>query len=226
MKHALQTISWEIRESIGFMALNRPPENKMNSLFFSELKTLTTEIIPTVMPSAIIIYGSGRHFSSGADISDLLNSLGHCKDGLPAFFEENTRSFLFFEQLDVPVIAAIRGICLGSALELAMFCHFRICSDNALMALPETSFNLMPGCGGTQHLPALAGRNAALQFMLEGRTFKAEEALATGIADAVVPKKQLMAAATNFAGSISEGFRKELKGHYLKKWCAGSTLSK
>ena len=84
------------------------------------------------------------------------------------------------------------------------------------MALPETSFNLMPGCGGTQHLPKLAGRSRALQLMLEGSTFTAREALAFGIADRMVPKKELTSLAAGLAAFAAADYKKELKNHYLK----------
>lgn len=220
----LKTIQWEINNGSGLLTLNQPPSNKMNKLFFEELKMLTSEVIPASGISSLIIHGSGRHFSSGADIDDLLGAIHFAPDDskkpvkVPDFLEENRRSFFFFEALDIPVIAAIQGVCIGSALELAMFCHFRICAEGALLALPEVSFNLMPGCGGTQKLQQLAGKNRALELMLDGRNFSPEEALEWGIVDMVVTKKELMNIASSLAQAVSVNYKKEIKEFYLKKF--------
>ena len=218
-----KTLNWNLAEGIGFLELRQPPSNRMDRIFFDELHELTTRVIPSEMPAALIIYGSGRHFSSGADIDDLLRGVVDSPEmsenkGAPDFLVHNNKSFLFFYELKIPVIAAIQGVCLGSALELALFCHFRICSDNALLALPELSFNLMPGCGGTQTLPSICGHNTALQLMLEGRSMDAAEAHLLGIADRVVPKKELLPSAIALAKLLMTDYHPDKRPYYLKKY--------
>lgn len=206
------------------MALYQPPSNRMDRLFFAELKTLIHEVIPVEDFGALIIHGQGRHFSSGADIEDLLSGIGEAEghsagkeDEIPAFLLENNQHFCFFEELNVPVIAAIQGVCLGSALELAMFCHFRICAEGALLALPESSFNLMPGCGGTQTFTRLAGSSLSLQFLLEGKNMDAQEALSAGIVDRVVPRKELYPYCEKLAAALQENYQKERRDYYLRR---------
>lgn len=145
--------------------------------------------------SGIVIYGSGRHFSSGADLDDLLVAIGGDSSGSSdedrrdfSLLKDNLKSFMFFEKLPVPVIAAIRGVCLGSALELALFCHGRVCGTGSVMGLPETTFGLIPGCGGIQKMRGVAGKRRALELILSGATFDADEALRWNIVDAVVPR--------------------------------------
>jgi enoyl-CoA hydratase/carnithine racemase len=220
-----KTLNWKLSEGIGFLELRQPPSNRMDRIFFDELHDLTTRVIPSEMPAALIIYGSGRHFSSGADIDDLLRGVADSPEmaenkGVPDFLIHNNKSFLFFYELKIPVIAAIQGVCLGSALELALFCHFRICSDNALLALPELSFNLMPGCGGTQTLPAVCGRSTALQLMLEGRSMDASEALELGITDRVVARKELLSSAIALAKQLITDYHPDKRPYYLKKYLA------
>ncbi len=156
-------------------------------------------MIPNADLSGIIIYGAGRHFSSGADLKDLLDSVQSGPDsGSSPFLArsgllyENLNSFRLFHELDIPVIAAIRGVCLGSALELALFCHARICGKGSVLGLPETGFGLIPGCGGIQNLNALAGKSRALELILSGTSFTAEEALNWKIVDKIVSKKDIV----------------------------------
>ena len=92
---------------------------------------------------------------------------------------------------NILVVAAIGGCCLGAGLELALACHYRVCATNATLGFPESSFGLMPGCGGTIRLPALVGRAAAMRMILDAQSVRAEEARAMGLVDVVVHKREL-----------------------------------
>ncbi len=172
-----------------------------------------------------MVYGSGRHFSSGADIDDLKAMIGAQSTvndrgaitAYPPFIHENNRSFRFFDSLGIPVIAAIRGACLGSALELALFCHIRICGHGSVFALPETTFGLIPGCGGIQKVLGLAGLAQGLEIILGGMNFSAEEALAWNIVDAVVPKKEVVDIAVKLAQNIASAYDRRRVPLYLKQ---------
>lgn len=179
------------------MMLNQPPANTMTRLFFDELCILTREIIPQSDIKALLIYGKGRHFSAGADHYDLRNRIkenlpSSYPEELPNFLKETTRSFLFFERLQIPSFAAIRGTCFGSAMELALFCKYRICAEGAVLGFPETSFGLMPGCGGSIKLPAIVGRAKAIELIVSGRNFSASEAYDWGIVHKIVQRKTLI----------------------------------
>jgi enoyl-CoA hydratase/carnithine racemase len=98
-----------------------------------------------------------------------------------------------FESTPKVVVAAINGHCLGGGLEMALCCDFRVAAEGSYrIGLPEVSLGLLPGTGGTQRLPRLIGRQKALDLMLTGRTLVPQEALATGIVDAVVPAGALV----------------------------------
>ena len=168
MKEALtaKKISWEVRDDIGYLNFIDAPENRMDTLFFQELQMLTTDTIPKSKIVAIIISGSGRHFSSGANLDDLFHEIENEKRESSVLIA-NHHSLKFLNDLNIPVIAAIKGVCLGSALELALHCHFRLCSNDAIFGLPESSFGLIPGLGGIPKLRQLAGKAKALESLQE-----------------------------------------------------------
>lgn len=164
--------------------------------FFKEFRVMMHDIATTKGLKAIIISGNGRHYSSGADINELLANVDH------RTMLENYRAFVMLEQLKIPVISAIRGVCLGSAFELALFSHFRLCSADAVLGLPESTYNLMPGIGGIQRVASLAGKANAISMILRGVTFSADDALGMGLVDAIVPKDKLLDLAIDFANRL------------------------
>ena len=193
----LRTINWKIENSIGHLMLNQPPANTMTQLFFDELGILIREIIPQADIKALLIYGNGRHFSSGAEPFELkkriVENLPAILPGeLPSFLVENTKTFLALEKLEIPSFAAIRGACLGSAMELALFCRYRICTDGAVMGFPETTFGLMPGCGGSVKLPMITGKARAMEILVSGRNFSATEAYNWGIVHKIAGRKTII----------------------------------
>ena len=210
-------IVWEIQENIGFVLLADEPENKMDTRFFRELHELTVKTIPAAKVAAVIITGKGRHFSSGADLEDLRKTIRNEQEEHD-FLMNNYRSFRFFDDLHIPVVAAIKGVCLGSGLELALHGHFRLCAEGALLGLPETTFNLIPGAGGVQKMAQLAGKANALELILRGNSFSAEEALKWHIVDAIFPKKVLIENAVQLAKRAAEDYRKYNKEDYLREF--------
>lgn len=208
-------ITWEVRDEIGFVHFIDPPENRMDAIFFHELKELTTEIIPKFEVKAILISGYQRHFSAGADLDDLIKMINIEKNDSDTLLA-NYQSFRFFWELKIPVIATIKGVCIGSAMELALFCHFRICSEDAIFGLPESTFGLMPGVGGIPKTMVLAGKAKTIELVLKGNTFNAKDALNWNIVDAVFSKKTLMEKAIQLAELSLDNYRKYNKPAYLK----------
>ncbi|OQX73428.1 MAG: hypothetical protein B6D61_12585 [Bacteroidetes bacterium 4484_249] len=210
-------ILWSVESGIGYLLLNNPPGNEMTPAFFNELKELVKNIIPRSKVKAIIISGSGRHFSSGADIDSLLDMVSVKNKTSTDTLASNLQSFRFFENLKIPVISAIRGVCIGSALELAMFSHFRLCGEGAVLGLPESTFGLIPGVGGIQKMNHLARKAKTIELILKGNTFTAEEALQWNIVDLVVEKKHLMEYAKRLAELSADNYRKYNKSDYIRK---------
>lgn len=205
-------ISWEIIDGIGYIKFTDTPENRMDSAFFQELQYLVSNIIPESRISCLVITGIGRHFSTGANLEDLLQMIK--KEGPDALIA-NYQSFKFFSELSIPVIAAIKGVCIGSALELAMHCHFRLCAEDAILGLPESSFGLIPGAGGISKIIALTAKAKAIELVIKGNTFNANDALNWNVVDAVYPKKLLMDKAIELAKKTKNNYRKYNKTDYL-----------
>jgi enoyl-CoA hydratase len=192
-----KTLIWKVEDEIGHLVLNQTPANLMTRTFFDELNVISEEILPPSLCKALVIYGGGRHFSAGADTADLKARIAENPQGsnpaeLPSFLTAVTRSFQFIRQMNIPTFASIRGTCLGSALELALCCKFRICAEGAVLGLPETTFGIMPGCGGTVMLPAITGRAIAMDLILTGRIFSAHEAYKWGIVHKIADRKNIL----------------------------------
>jgi enoyl-CoA hydratase/carnithine racemase len=104
-----------------------------------------------------------------------------------------------------PVIAAISGFALGGGLEAALACDFRLASQTARLGVPEIDLGVFPGAGGTQRLPRLIGPAKAKDLIWTGRHVRADEALAIGLVDRVVPVEGYLDAALDWAGSFASG---------------------
>ena len=186
---------------IGILTINRPDSlNAMNREvlleFINELKKIQSEKDIRV----IIITGSGeKAFIAGADIK-LMQKMNREE----AFDFANLGQELanLIEKSDKPVIAAVNGYALGGGCEIALSCHLRIASDNAVFAQPEVKIGLLPGWGGTQRLPRIIGRGLANEIILTGRNVLAKEALDIGLVNKVVTRKELMNTCCDIANMI------------------------
>ncbi|HET9280810.1 MAG TPA: enoyl-CoA hydratase/isomerase family protein [Candidatus Angelobacter sp.] len=132
---------------------------------------------------ALIITGNEKFFSVGADLNEISKLSG------PAAFEFSRRGQEFMLMVDhfpVPVIAAIRGYCMGGSMDLALACDYRIAAPNAMFGHRGASLGVITGWGGTQRLPRLIGKARALQMFLLAEMVSAEEALRIGLVDKIV----------------------------------------
>ena len=151
---------------------------------------------------AVVLYGGERVFAAGADIkemstmsyADMLSWGGRLQDALRAV-----------ARLPKPVVAAVTGYALGGGFELALTADFRVLGERAKVGVPEIQLGVVPGAGGTQRLPRLIGPARAKDLIFTGRHVGAEEALALGIADRVVPDAEVYEAALELAGQFAAG---------------------
>lgn len=169
---------------VGILTINRPDKlNALNEQVLSELEQVFAEIAEDDSVRGVIITGAGeKAFVAGADIKEL-SELDQ-----PGGEEVSGRGQSIFqkiEDLNKPVIAAVNGFALGGGAELAMACHMRFASKNAVLGLPEVTLGLIPGYGGTQRLPQIVGRAKATELILTGNHIKAEEALRLGLLNGV-----------------------------------------
>ncbi len=157
------------------IAMDSPPVNALGHALRDAILNALKSIPPTTR--AIILHGTARAFSGGADITEF----GHPPQ------DPNLRQVIAaIEDSPIPVIAAIQGVALGGGLELALGCHARLAWNSARLGLPEVKLGLLPGAGGTQRLPRIAGVEKALQMIVTGNPVGAEEALKIGLVDAIL----------------------------------------
>ncbi|HPT70070.1 MAG TPA: enoyl-CoA hydratase/isomerase family protein, partial [Syntrophomonas sp.] len=172
---------------------------------------------------AIIISGTGRHFSSGADINDLLTFDPGNPHQAKDFYIANSETFKRFYTAKMPVIAAIKGVCIGSAMELAMSCHFRVAAENIVMGFPEAEYNLMTGCGGSVYLAAHVKKMTSIDMMLGGEMLDASGAQQSGLVDLIVKKDDVLKKAVNFAKRIYTNYNPDLRDYYVHKFLSGDS---
>lgn len=188
--------------AIATITLHRPEVlHALDATMFDEIERAIRQLAADNAIKVILITGSGdRAFAAGADIRALTET-----DAVSgrAISERGQHVFLGVERCGKPVIACVNGVALGGGCELALACTFRIASDRAKLGLPELKLGLIPGYGGTQRLPRLIGRSAALRLMLTGAVVDAAEALRLGLVDEVVPATDLMSRAHAVASAIA-----------------------
>jgi enoyl-CoA hydratase/carnithine racemase len=187
-------VTLTIENGLAMVALGLPPKNIMNHAFFDALDDAVSSALNTPNIAGIVMHGRGRHFSCGADLPELAQRFSD-PPVARLFLRRNLALFETIAQSPVPVVAAISGCCLGAGLELALTCRRRIAAPRAVFSLPESTFGIIPGCGGTVRLPRLIGRAAAVEMILSGRTMESSEALSLGLIDHIVPRESLLAAA-------------------------------
>jgi enoyl-CoA hydratase/carnithine racemase len=185
----------ETVDSIVYLTLNGPPKNELGVSFFDRLSALSRTTLLGLETKGVIVQGAGRHFSSGADVPEIESLAASSGHRVAALLEDNIESFLVLSRMPCPVVAVIRGACLGAGMELALACHFRVAEKNAVFSLPEVTYDMMPGCGGTVRLPRLVGTGKAIELILSGRTVSADEAREIGLVDQVVDKRRGVEAA-------------------------------
>lgn len=197
-----ENIRLETSGSLAVVTLNRPKVlNALNSATFGELDAAFEDLAGDASVRAILLAGAGeRAFAAGADIREIA-ALGPAEG--KAFSLRGQAIFRRIETLGKPVIACVRGFALGGGCELAMACTLRIAADDAKFGQPEVKLGLIPGYGGSQRLPRLVGRGAAMKLLLSGRIIDAQEALRIGLVDEVVPATELMDRAKALAAEIA-----------------------
>ena len=197
-----ENILVEIRGPIAVLTLNRPKVlNALNAATFHELNKALAELIANPAVRAILLTGSGeKAFAAGADIQELAQI--SAIDG-QALALSGQHLFDRIESCGKPVIACVNGFALGGGCELALACTFRIASETAKFGQPEVKLGLLPGYGGSQRLPRLVGKGAALKLLITGEMIPALEALRIGLVEEVVASDQLLARGEQIARTIA-----------------------
>lgn len=186
-----QTLLTVLENGIYTITINRPDKlNALNKQVFTDLDNAVNEINSNPEIKSAIITGAGpKAFVAGADITefgglDKAEAMALAKRGQDIFFK--------IENCKKPIVAAVNGFALGGGCELAMACHFRLCSENAKFGQPEVNLGLIPGYGGTQRLTQLIGKGRAMEMLMSANMIDANAALRYGLVNYIVPAEELL----------------------------------
>ena len=188
-------IRTERHDDVLVLISNNPPVNALGAAVRQGLQDGLREGLADDSVRAIVIRCDGRTFFAGADITEFGKpmqgpGLGEVIDAI--------------EAADKPVVAAIHGTALGGGCEVTLGCHYRVAVPSAKIGTPEVKLGLLPGAGGTQRLPRIAGVKLALEMCATGNPISAKQAQAAGLVDRIVGEDSLAADAIAFAREVAD----------------------
>lgn len=172
-------VDYSVRGSIALITLKYGTLNVLGEPIRRGIRS-TFEKAKSDRVKAIVICGANGNFSAGADIMEFSNATASLKEPLAKLLN-------FVENSTIPVVAAIHGYALGGGFELALACHYRVASANAIVGFPEVKLGMLPGAGGTQRFPRLVGLDAAMEWIYNGKHYTANDAAQLGVFDRIVP---------------------------------------
>ena len=190
--------SYSVRDGIAVIVMNNPPVNGLGSVLRPGIVDGMKKAEADPAVKALVIIGSAKAFSGGADIREFNTPKSSMSPTLPEINDTQ-------DNFKKPMVAAIGGFALGGGLELALGCHYRVAAPKTLLGLPEVKLGILPGSGGTQRLPRVVGATEAVKMMTTGNPVPAEKGLQVGLVDEVV-QGDLLEGAIAFAKKlVAEG---------------------
>ncbi len=196
-----QTLLTSLDNGIFTITVNRPEKlNALNNQVLTDLDAAIDEVYKNTSIKTAIITGSGtKAFVAGADIAEFVNLN---KEDAVALSKRGQDIFFKIENCPKPFVAAVNGFALGGGCELAMACHFRLCSDNAKFGQPEVNLGIIPGYGGTQRLTQLIGKAKSMELQMTGQSIDATEALQLRLVNHVTDTVSLLLKTTEILNTI------------------------
>ena len=180
----MKNIKTNSEENTLVITINRPDKlNALNETVLTELESIIIDNRDKPNIKCVIITGEGdKAFVAGADIKEMssFSSMDAIK-----YSNKGINLFNIIESYPKPIIAAVNGYALGGGLELALACHIRYISKNAILGLPEVSLGLIPGFGGTQRLRNIVGLGNAIEIITSANHIKSEDAKKLGLANKI-----------------------------------------
>jgi enoyl-CoA hydratase/carnithine racemase len=170
---------------------------RISGAVLAELAGLLSEVRAPGLFRGVVIAASSRSFATGASVEEVASVTGAVAR---QFAQTGQTLFDEIEHFPLPVVAAIRGYCLGGGLDLALACRARVATYDASFGCPDVTLGLVTGWGGTQRLARLIGRAAASQLILTAERVPASQALTLGLVDELVPSQDLLDASALRAG--------------------------
>lgn len=185
---------------IGILELNNPPENYLTQPEFVSLSAMQKFVDTGI--KGLVISGVGRHFSAGADPESIIEQATQSNE-LKHELIKGKQLLKSIENLKIPVIAAITGVCFGGGLEIALSCHIRIASHKSLFAFPEVNQEIIPGLDGISKTERIVGKLNSLKLILSGDTINANTALDLKLVDEISDQKNVLNVAVNLLNEIT-----------------------
>jgi enoyl-CoA hydratase len=192
----------EVADQVATIRLDRPKMNALNFQVQAEIAAAAAEVSADDAVRAVILYGGERVFAAGADIKEMAPLGTAAMSERAAVLQAALNDVA---DIPKPVVAAVTGYALGGGLELALCADFRVLGESAKVGQPEILLGVIPGAGGTQRLPRLIGPARAKDLIFTGRHVAADEALAIGLADQVVPDAEVYQAAKDLVARYAAG---------------------
>ena len=185
-------VSYELVNNVAVISVNNPPVNALSQAVREGILDAVTTAQEDAS-EAIVLHCEGRTFIAGADITEF--GKPPQEPGLPSVLSA-------IENSSKPVIAAIHGTALGGGFEVALACHYRCAIASAKVGLPEVKLGLLPGAGGTQRVPRIAGVKAALDMIASGNPVAVPRAKDMGLVDEIISADDLKAGAVEYGKAL------------------------
>jgi enoyl-CoA hydratase/carnithine racemase len=197
-------VRYEVADGVATITIARPEvRNAMDMDVFTALAELGARAGRDPDARAVVVTGEGVAFSSGIDTTVFTGGDRGDPSGIDIAALQGAYSV--FEEIPKPTIAAVAGVAFGGGFQLAIACDLRVAADDVQLALLETRWGIVPDLGGTQRLPRLIGLGRAKELALTARRVEAEEALAWGLVNRVVPAGEHLKVATEWARELAAG---------------------
>ncbi len=190
--------SYSVRDGIAVITMSNPPVNGLGHALRTGIMDGLKKAEGDAAVKAVVLVGSAKAFSGGADIREFNTPKSFAKPSLPEIVAA-------LDETKKPVVAAIGGFAMGGGFELALGCHYRVAAPKAQLALPEVKLGILPGAGGTQRLPRVIPMAEAVTLMTSGNPMPAEKGKALGAIDEIV-QGELLDGALGYAKKlVAEG---------------------
>ncbi|NQU70503.1 MAG: enoyl-CoA hydratase/isomerase family protein, partial [Rhodospirillales bacterium] len=183
-------IQFDVDDGIAVITVDNPPVNAISQAVRQGLVDAMKRLADDAELEGAVIIGAGKVFIAGADVREF---------GKPPMEPFLPAVVAAIEASEKPVVAAIHGVALGGGFEIALGCHFRVMDPKARVGFPEVNLGIIPGAGGTQRLPRLAGVEKAADLITSGRQVAAKEAMEIGLIDVIASDGDLLSAASKLA---------------------------
>ncbi len=197
-----ELVRLEVEDGVATLRLDRPKMNAIDGALRAELRAAAVEARDRDDVRAVVLYGGERVFAAGADIKEM-STMSYAE--MTSWGTQLQEALTVVARLPKPVVAAVTGYALGGGFELALTADFRVLGERAKVGVPEITLGVIPGAGGTQRLTRLVGPAKAKDLVFTGRHVAAQEALALGIADRVVPDAGVYETAREMAAQFAQG---------------------